>query len=80
PGFAPGVEAYGDHPHFIVSTSNDSSNESVSSHKQLLGNTQNSRHRYAASTSGNPSFSVLRQLQYLCELTQEKKAIVNAML
>ncbi|WP_206781997.1 hypothetical protein, partial [Klebsiella pneumoniae] len=41
----------------------------VSSHKQLLGNTQNSRHRYAASTSGNPSFSVLRQLQYLCELT-----------
>ncbi|MDS6980918.1 hypothetical protein ACQE62_21290, partial [Klebsiella pneumoniae] len=26
--------------------------------------------RYAASTSGNPSFSVLRQLQYLCELTQ----------
>ncbi|MEY7569982.1 hypothetical protein AB9D47_11890, partial [Klebsiella pneumoniae] len=36
---------------------------------QLLGNTQNSRHRYAASTSGNPSFSVLRQLQYLCELT-----------
>ncbi|MGX3038104.1 hypothetical protein ACWJR6_28900, partial [Klebsiella pneumoniae] len=37
---------------------------------QLLGNTQNSRHRYAASTSGNPSFSVLRQLQYLCELTQ----------
>ncbi|MCF0340406.1 hypothetical protein L0F16_26930, partial [Klebsiella pneumoniae] len=38
-------------------------------HKQLLGNTQNSRHRYAASTSGNPSFSVLRQLQYLCELT-----------
>ncbi|MCA5460791.1 hypothetical protein K1S51_21975, partial [Klebsiella pneumoniae] len=33
-------------------------------------NTQNSRHRYAASTSGNPSFSVLRQLQYLCELTQ----------
>ncbi|MDC8522642.1 hypothetical protein, partial [Klebsiella pneumoniae] len=25
---------------------------------------------YAASTSGNPSFSVLRQLQYLCELTQ----------
>ncbi|WP_446906491.1 DNA replication terminus site-binding protein, partial [Klebsiella pneumoniae] len=24
---------------------------------------------YAASTSGNPSFSVLRQLQYLCELT-----------
>ncbi|WP_334666953.1 hypothetical protein, partial [Klebsiella variicola] len=23
----------------------------------------------AASTSGNPSFSVLRQLQYLCELT-----------
>ncbi|MDF1942476.1 hypothetical protein P2N12_28730, partial [Klebsiella pneumoniae] len=28
-----------------------------------------SRHRYAASTSGNPSFSVLRQLQYLCELT-----------
>ncbi|MDG0702263.1 hypothetical protein, partial [Klebsiella pneumoniae] len=43
----------------------------VSSHKQLLGNTQNSRHRYAASTSGNPSFSVLRQLQYLCELTQQ---------
>ncbi|SAL92195.1 hypothetical protein KPHVMX_390001 [Klebsiella pneumoniae] len=36
----------------------------------MLGNTQNSRHRYAASTSGNPSFSVLRQLQYLCELTQ----------
>ncbi|WMM91492.1 hypothetical protein [Klebsiella phage KpF5] len=35
----------------------------------MLGNTQNSRHRYAASTSGNPSFSVLRQLQYLCELT-----------
>ncbi len=27
-----------------------------------------------------PPFSVLRQLQYLCELTQEKKAIVNAML
>jgi hypothetical protein len=26
PGFAPGAEAYGDHPHFIVSTSNDSSN------------------------------------------------------
>ncbi|MFV6114755.1 hypothetical protein ACNPE3_27230, partial [Klebsiella pneumoniae] len=40
----------------------------------------NSRHRYAASTSGNPSFSVLRQLQYLCELTQEKKAIVNTKL
>ncbi|MCP1006144.1 hypothetical protein, partial [Klebsiella pneumoniae] len=47
---------------------------SVSSHKQLLGNTQNSRHRYAASTSGNPSFSVLRQLQYLCELTQPHHA------
>ncbi|MFZ8632809.1 hypothetical protein ACO1Y7_25020, partial [Klebsiella quasipneumoniae subsp. similipneumoniae] len=45
----------------------------VSSHKQLLGNTQNSRHRYAASTSGNPSFSVLRQLQYLCELTHGQK-------
>ncbi|WP_258317747.1 type II toxin-antitoxin system HigB family toxin, partial [Klebsiella pneumoniae] len=28
--------------------------------------------RYAASTSGNPSFSVLRQLQYLCELTHIK--------
>ncbi|MDC8511554.1 hypothetical protein, partial [Klebsiella pneumoniae] len=28
--------------------------------------------RYAASTSGNPSFSVLRQLQYLCELTQAR--------
>ncbi|MCJ0840373.1 hypothetical protein MTP31_24385, partial [Klebsiella pneumoniae] len=39
---------------------------------QLLGNTQNSRHRYAASTSGNPSFSVLRQLQYLCELTHAR--------
>nr|QTX14674.1 hypothetical protein [Klebsiella pneumoniae] len=36
----------------------------------------NSRHRYAASTSGNPSFSVLRQLQYLCELTQEKKRLL----
>ncbi|WP_237765211.1 hypothetical protein, partial [Enterobacter hormaechei] len=28
----------------------------------------------AASTSGNPSFSVLRQLQYLCELTQRLKS------
>ncbi|WP_207305100.1 hypothetical protein, partial [Klebsiella pneumoniae] len=47
----------------------------VSSHKQLLGNTQNSRHRYAASTSGNPSFSVLRQLQYLCELTHAGRRV-----
>ncbi|MEB4360248.1 hypothetical protein QA652_24940, partial [Klebsiella pneumoniae] len=42
---------------------------------QLLGNTQNSRHRYAASTSGNPSFSVLRQLQYLCELTHIRHTV-----
>ncbi|MCH9373811.1 DUF5431 family protein, partial [Klebsiella pneumoniae] len=36
--------------------------------------TQNSRHRYAASTSGNPSFSVLRQLQFLCELAQGEES------
>ncbi|SAL93834.1 hypothetical protein KPHVMX_730014 [Klebsiella pneumoniae] len=44
----------------------------------MLGNTQNSRHRYAASTSGNPSFSVLRQLQYLCELTHGNSFIWDA--
>ncbi|WP_436809979.1 substrate-binding domain-containing protein, partial [Klebsiella pneumoniae] len=42
--------------------------------------TQNSRHRYAASTSGNPSFSVLRQGQYRCELTQVPNTVAIASL
>ncbi|MHC9504341.1 PerC family transcriptional regulator, partial [Klebsiella pneumoniae] len=35
---------------------------------------------YAASTSGNPSFSVLRQLQYLCELTHQDALSLAKML